>query len=46
MFQHLKPTLKNAIVSAIELHHSANQSASATFELVKSKHQHRTFFVL
>jgi hypothetical protein len=45
MFLHLKPTLKNAIVSAIEFHCRMNQLASVTFDSVKQKHQDRPSFV-
>jgi hypothetical protein len=45
MFQHLKPTLKNSIVSAIEFCFRTNQLTSVTFKPVKSKHQDRPFSV-
>jgi hypothetical protein len=39
MFGQLKPTLKNVIVSVIELCCRTNQFTSGTFELVMSNHQ-------
>jgi hypothetical protein len=45
MFQHLKPALKNSIVSAIECFKSANQFTTVTFKLVNSKHQDRPISV-
>jgi hypothetical protein len=43
MFQHLKPTLKNIIVSAIKFCCGTNKFRSEPFKLVKSKHQDRPF---
>jgi hypothetical protein len=45
MFQHLKPTLKNTIVSAIEFCFRTNHFRSEPLKPVKSKHQDRPFSV-
>jgi hypothetical protein len=45
MIQHLKPTLKNTMISAIEFCSRSNQFTTVTFKLVKSKHQDRPFLV-